>query len=123
MKSSPFTISDDLNKTHLFSPSKQFSTSFEFTNSNEFDPKNAVLIEIKRENNSSLTNGMKIGIGVVVGLIVVAALAVGLFLLNRKRNNAFNDIDEETIEIAENTTNSVINTNPLNDIMSDDEFE
>ncbi|KAK8858279.1 hypothetical protein M9Y10_013381 [Tritrichomonas musculus] len=64
---------------------------------------------------------MKIGIGLACAAAVAAAILIGLFLLRRRRLPSIDDYDEETIDFAEDTGNSVVTQNPLTTLMSDDD--
>ena len=80
-----------------------------------------VVINIKSEDTRNSSTGMKIGIGLSCGAIVVAAIFVGLFLLRRRKLQKVEDIDEEIISIADDTTNTFVHTNPLINLLSEDD--
>ncbi|KAK8898431.1 hypothetical protein M9Y10_000718 [Tritrichomonas musculus] len=48
-------------------------------------------------------------------------ILIGLILLRRHKTHNIPDIADETIEIAEDTTNSIVTQNPLNELMIDDD--
>lgn len=80
------------------------------------------MIDIKTDDTAGrLTTGAKIGIGVGVAAAALTALFVGLFILNKRRGMIIEDIDEETIDVFTDETNSIVTQNPLNNIMSDDD--
>lgn len=119
-----------IESTIYFSNSEDFTKSYVFSNSEIFSfsktliQKSLVQINIKTENNSNSNTGMKIGIGITCGALVAVFALVGLFLLRRRKLGMIEDLNEETIEITEDTANSFVHTNPLNQLMSeDDPFE
>ncbi|KAK8896648.1 hypothetical protein M9Y10_014560 [Tritrichomonas musculus] len=67
-----------------------------------------------------MSTGIKIGIGVSIGAIA-AIIIIGLILLRRHKIQNIPDISDETIEIVEDTTYSIVTQNPLNELMIDDD--
>lgn len=134
-----FSKSEVFSKSAFFSQSKRFSSSNHFSQSNEFQcsqtfiesesfslsktliDKSLVVINIKKEETNNISTGVKVGIGIACAALVVTAILIGLFLLRRRKLPSIDDLDNETIEIAEDTTNSFVHANPLINLMSDDD--
>lgn len=119
--SSVFTKTNDFTCTVQFTNSEGFTLSKNFSNSNSFMPKSINVINIKTEDSTSISTGMKIGIGLICAGVVAVAFIVGIFLMRRRKLPSIEDINEESIGIAEDTTNSIVTQNPLNNLMSDDD--
>lgn len=123
-KSNVFTQSFDFTESNIFSLSKDFTDSNGFTSSQTLKEKSAVLIDIKTDESNSISTGIKIGVGFACGAAVVAAIIVGLFLLRRRKIMPVEDLNEESIDLHEDTLSAIVTQNPLNNLLSeDDPFE
>lgn len=116
-----FTKTGLFSSSELFTESDYFTGSLHFSDSNTFGHQNTnIVINIKTDDSKKLTTPIKIGIGVACGAAALIAAIVGFLLLRRKSSN-IEDIENETIEIADNTTNSFCQQNPLLSLMNDDD--
>lgn len=128
-KSQCFSDSNYFTETNEFTTTNDFSMSFQFTESekfskssdfSDFSPKNPIYIEIKEDESHGITAGMKAGIGAAAGVAALAAIVVGIIFLRRKKMVSIDNIDEN-IEIIEDTNSTLVNQNPLINLMSDDD--
>lgn len=110
-----------MHPSSFFTKSNKFSESNNFTPSETLIEKSVVIINIQSDKTNKISVGMKVGIGIASGILGIALIFIGLFLLIRKKRINIPDLEEETIEIAENTNASIYIQNPLTNIISDDD--
>ena len=82
--------------------------------------KSLVIIDIKTKDTVNKSTEIKVGIGILCGVAVLAAVIVGLILLRRKLDKK-QDLDDEQIEIRDATNTSIVTQNPLMNFMNDDD--
>lgn len=119
-KSRIFTKTEEFSYSSFYSNSDEFSLSIHFSPSKTLILKNIIKVDINSDQTNNISTGMKIGIGVACGVAVLGLVVVGLFLLRRRKLNNI-DLEEETVEIAEDITSSTVNQNPLVNFMSKDD--
>lgn len=127
-----FTESNVFKPTFNFSNSNRFSESLElnqtstFSNSNDFSdsqfllPNKNVIININNNEENKISNKTKIGISVGAGAGAAAIAIAAIILLRRRKFNNVNTSDE-TVNIYNDFAETMVMSNPLNDIMSDDD--
>lgn len=67
---------------------------------------------------------MKVGFGIARAVVVAMAVVIGLFIFKRRKLANDDDVDEETIDVVEDTINHTVTQNPLSSFMDvDDPFK
>lgn len=126
-KTNFFTFTYFFTKSLIFSISGNFTDSPDFSSSHNFiltktlNQKSAIIISVKSEDSQKLSTGIKVGIGLSVAAAVSGLIAIGLFLLRRKKLASIPDLDEETIDVTEDSAKKVVTANPLISLMNDDD--
>lgn len=115
-----FTFSSsDLPK--LSTQSSFFSRSIEFSQSETFIQKSAVIIDIKQDESKNISTGVKVGIALTAAAVVAGIIILSIFLLRRRRMVRSSDFGDANLEILDETDNSFVTQNPLRELMTDDD--
>lgn len=134
-KSNQFSESNDFTKSAIFSQTSNFNhflqtnnftKSDSFTSSDHFSKSLTLIPHLQNNvtiiipNSDSKSHALEIGIGVGAGGVGIIGAIIG-FLIWKNRKPPLNISENETYELTEDTTNSIVTENDLNRMMDEDD--